>query len=78
MQRKKPKAKMTPPAPMKVDQEAVTRLAYKLYVRRGGEHGHELEDWLMAEKILIEQQKRPAPHRRVSDASRRLEDKFQH
>jgi hypothetical protein len=78
MQRKKPKAKVPASPPATVDREAVTRLAYELYVRRGGEHGHELEDWLMAEKILIEQQKRPAPHRRASDSSRRLEDKFQH
>lgn len=77
MQHKKPKAKAPPPSPAKVDKEAVTRLAYELYVRRGGEHGHDVEDWLMAEQILIERQERPASHRRASDASRRLEDKFQ-
>jgi hypothetical protein len=76
MQRKKPKTKGAPSAPAPVDREAVTKLAYELYMRRGGEHGHELEDWLKAEQILIEQQKRRTPARRVSDAARRLEDKF--
>jgi hypothetical protein len=61
-----------------VDKDALARLAYELYVRRGGEHGHDVEDWLMAEQMLIEQQKRPVPHRRALDASRRLEDKLQH
>ena len=76
MQRKKPKAKEKPPAPKTLDQETVTRLAYELYLRRGGEHGHDMEDWLMAEQILIEQKNRSGSHRRVSDAARRLEDKF--
>lgn len=76
MQRKKPKAKEKPPAPEKIDQETVTRLAYELYLRRGGEHGHDVEDWLMAEQILIEQKKRSGSHSRVSGAARRLEDKF--
>ncbi len=76
MPQKKPKAKAPPPPPAAVDREAVTRLAYELYVRRGGEAGHDVEDWLMAEQILLERNKRPAPARRVSDAARRLEDKF--
>ena len=76
MQRKKPKAKATPPSPAAIDKEAVIRLAYELYLRRGGEPGHDVEDWLMAERMLIERQKRPAPSKKVSGASRRLEDKF--
>lgn len=78
MQRKKPKAKEKPPAPKTLDQETVTRLAYELYLRRGGEPGHDVEDWLMAEQILIEQKKRSGSQKRVSDAARRLEDKFKH
>lgn len=77
---KKPKAKAAspPPAPVgvDVDKEMVVRLAYELYVRRGGEHGHDVEDWLMAEQMLLEQQKRSGPSRRAADASRRVEDKF--
>ena len=76
MQRKKPKTKATSPAPVMIDREALTRLAYELYVRRGGEHGHELEDWLTAEQILVERQTRSVPGKRTTEASRRLEDKF--
>ena len=76
MQRKKPKAKKAQSPPETVDREAVVRLAYELYLRRGGEPGHDVEDWLMAERMLIERQKRPAPSKKVSGASRRLEDKF--
>jgi hypothetical protein len=61
----------------KIEREAVTRLAYELYVRRGGEPGRDVEDWLKAEQILIiEEKKRSGLHRRASDAARRLEDKF--
>jgi hypothetical protein len=78
MQRKKSKAKATPspPAPVGVDKDAVVRLAYEFYVRRGGEHGHDVEDWLMAEQILLEQKKRSGSTRRASDATRRREGKF--
>ena len=76
MQRKKPKKKAAPPSPAPVDRETVTSLAYELYVQRGGEHGHALEDWLTAEQMLLEQKKRSGPARRAADASRRVEDKF--
>lgn len=75
MQRKKPKAKATPPSSVKVDRKAVIKLAHELYLRRGGADGHDVEDWLTAERILIEQQKRSAPHRKASGASRRMKDK---
>lgn len=82
---KKSKAKAPSPTPAPagvdkglkdVDKDAVVRLAYELYVRRGGEHGHDEEDWLMAEQMLLEQKKRSVPSRRTVDASRRVEDKF--
>jgi hypothetical protein len=76
MQRKKPKAKATSPAPATVEREAVAKLAYELHLRRGGEHGHDVEDWLTAEQILLKEKKSTGPHRRALDASRRLEDKF--
>jgi Protein of unknown function (DUF2934) len=59
-----------------VDREAVARLAYELYLRRGGVPGYDREDWLMAEQILREERKRPAPQKQASYAARRLEDKF--
>jgi len=76
MRNKKPKPNLQPSSKVIVDKEALTRLAYELYLRRGGEHGHDAEDWLTAERILLEKKKYAVPHRSVSDASRRLEDKF--
>jgi len=32
------------------NQDEVARRAYELYQARGGERGHELEDWLQAER----------------------------
>ncbi len=32
--------------------EEVQRLAYELYVRRGGQHGGDLDDWFEAERRL--------------------------
>jgi len=61
MQRKKTKAKAAPPSTVKVDREAVIKLAYELYLRRGGEPGHDVEDWLLAEQILLEEKKRSGP-----------------
>ncbi len=34
--------------------EAVRRKAYELYEKRGCESGHEMEDWLEAERIVGE------------------------
>ena len=76
MPSKKPKTQKLSIPKAKVEREAVARLAYELYLSRGGEHGYHVEDWLRAEQILIEEKKRPAPLRRASDAARRMEDKF--
>ena len=38
--------------------DEITRVAYELYKKRGGDHGHELEDWLEAEKIVMEKNER--------------------
>ena len=32
--------------------EEIARCAHELYVRRGGEHGKDVEDWVAAEKEL--------------------------
>jgi len=32
--------------------EATAKRAYELYLARGGEHGHDAEDWLRAESEL--------------------------
>ncbi len=41
--------KMEPASPTKTQIEA---RAYELYLQRGGENGHDIEDWLTAEKEL--------------------------
>jgi hypothetical protein len=33
--------------------EEIRRYAYQLYVRRGRRHGHDREDWLMAEEAIL-------------------------
>jgi hypothetical protein len=33
----------------------VAALAYSLYERRGHEHGHDVEDWIQAEKAILEE-----------------------
>jgi hypothetical protein len=35
--------------------ERVTRKAYDLYLARGEEPGHELDDWLTAERLVNEE-----------------------
>ena len=44
MPSKMPKAKQQPSSGVAVDKDAQARLAYELYLRRGGEHGHDVED----------------------------------
>ena len=38
--------------PVAPTQEDVAYRAYLLFVQRGGEHGHDWEDWLLAEREL--------------------------
>jgi hypothetical protein len=59
----------------KAAREAVARVAYELYLRRGGEHGHDVEDWLTAELLLKEKLKRRRNSSVRPRASRRAEDK---
>lgn len=40
----------------KISHEEIQRLAYHIYLSRGGEEGHELEDWLQAERELKSKQ----------------------
>ena len=46
-----PKPVRRPSRPIPTDDE-VRALAYQLFQARGGEAGHELEDWLQAEREL--------------------------
>ena len=35
-----------------ISQDEVARVAYELFMRRGGIHGSDLQDWLEAEEIV--------------------------
>ena len=41
--------------------EEIGRRAYEIYLQRGGGPGHELEDWLQAERELREEQAKSRP-----------------
>ena len=41
-----------PPANGRLRDEVIRARAYELFERRGGEPGHELDDWLEAEREL--------------------------
>ncbi len=45
--------------------EQIERRAYELYVERGSENGHDVEDWVTAEEQLTE-----LPEQSVSSRSR--------
>lgn len=38
----------------------IARRAYEIFCERGGEHGHDLDDWLRAERELGETARTPA------------------
>jgi hypothetical protein len=40
-------------------QEQIRRRAYEFYEQRGGEDGHELDDWLQAESEVTQKHARP-------------------
>ncbi|NGZ97053.1 MAG: hypothetical protein CV089_13200 [Nitrospira sp. WS110] len=37
-------------------QKQIARRAYELYLERGGINGHEVEDWLQAEREILEEE----------------------
>ena len=41
-----------PSRPTAVTDSDIARRAYELYEQRGGEHGRDLDDWLLAENRL--------------------------
>ena len=41
-------------------EDAIRRRAYELYEQRGGEHGHDVDDWLQAEEEIAGMQARSA------------------
>jgi hypothetical protein len=43
----------TSAGPLPPSQEEIARRAHEISVARGGEPGHEVEDWLQAERELV-------------------------
>lgn len=37
--------------------EIIAKKAYELYEKRGGGHGHDLEDWIEAERSILSNEK---------------------
>lgn len=55
---KKP-AKLEQPSSLPtVHHEKVAKLAYEMWLTRKAEHGHDVEDWLAAERLLMEELQR--------------------
>lgn len=50
-------------------EEEIRQRAFELYEARGGESGHEMEDWFTAEKELNERHRTVAPKTRAARAS---------
>ncbi|HXY11261.1 MAG TPA: DUF2934 domain-containing protein [Terriglobales bacterium] len=53
-------AAMEPKTPSLNLEDEIRRRAYELYEQRGGEHGHDVEDWLRAEEEIKEMQAQSA------------------
>jgi hypothetical protein len=49
-------------------EEEISRLAYDLYLRRGGEHGRAVEDWVRAQKELSDEPVAGPPKTRAAHA----------
>ena len=56
-----PEKKSSTVDPAQSIEDLVRKRAYDLYEQRGGEHGHDLEDWLNAEAEIIEKQSGVSP-----------------
>ena len=37
----------------RLSREGIARRAFELYERRGRQHGHDVDDWLLAERELL-------------------------
>ena len=49
--------------------EEIALRAFEIYLKRGGESGGELDDWLAAEKELTESREAKAPGPKVPDVT---------
>lgn len=74
MPNRKPRPQRKKASPSRIDPACVARVAYELYRRRGGGHGHDVEDWLEAERLLQQEFRRRARGPLPRDPRRRAED----
>jgi Protein of unknown function (DUF2934) len=69
----RPKTERTKtPAKSMISSEAIAARAFALYTARGGEHGHDVDDWLRAEQELRAAPEAPKrrPGRKLAAADR--------
>jgi len=59
MAKRKPERPLNPEAVVPaLSGEEIGRRAYEIYLARGAQPGHDLEDWLQAEKELLDEIRR--------------------
>jgi hypothetical protein len=46
------KSVMPVPEPPRSRYDEIARRAFEIFLSRGGEHGHDVEDWLQAERDI--------------------------
>jgi Protein of unknown function (DUF2934) len=56
-----PEKKSSTTSPAESIADLICKRAYDIYEQRGGEHGHDLEDWLKAEAEIIKEQSNVSP-----------------
>ena len=56
-------AQTVPGAPTR---EEIELRAYQIYVERGGTHGQDVDDWLQAERELVEKYSQPVQKARAA------------
>ena len=74
-------SRVSRPAPRTVETDVVTRVsahdishrAYQRFQKRGREHGHDIDDWLVAEAELLKAGIRPGQPASVQRQKRRLQ-----
>jgi hypothetical protein len=56
--------------------QQIEKRAYELFLARGGQHGYAIEDWVKAEKEILEKQ--ASAHIAAAAVAPKLEPKIQH
>lgn len=59
IERPSPTTQKPPNASNQPTQEEIALRAYHIYLQRGGAPGNELEDWIQAERQLLEENGKP-------------------